>query len=109
VGGSDEHFGIGESVVSICIVEENPLTSTSIRLLEYLSFPIKTYNVYLMAIELVVLPIPPQRLSALRFRYVEFVTLITTQPVLLFFNQLEYFLNHQSYYIANIRNKFDIS
>ena len=30
VGGSDEHFRIGESVVSICIVEENPLTSTSI-------------------------------------------------------------------------------
>jgi len=34
-----------------------------------------------MAVELVVLPIPPQRLSAPRFRYVEFVTLITTQPV----------------------------
>ena len=37
---------------------------------------------YYMAVELLVLPIPPQRLSAPRFRYVEFVPLSTTLPVL---------------------------
>src|SRR6056300_507454 len=97
VGGSDEHFRIGECVVPICIVEENPLTSTSVRLLEYLSFPIKTYNVYLMAVQLVVLPIPPQRLECTSFSVCGVRNANYHSASSLCFNQLEFSLNHQSF------------